>query len=379
MRWYPICPEIFGNTQEYLELLNCWALHTTEAEDSKTCESRISGQWLCLMCVFMLRVFALYMWVNWKLNFRTMHHVPAAILKAYPSGALSLKTSKTNMGESLHINAKKYDVYIKPFLINDFVLLPCCLALPAGNGWPRRSLFSPVFAPDLGTAILSLFFSSVSLLLLHCFAPDLGIIIPSLFFSFVSSFLLFCIGTSIPLLFFSPKVLKAFSPQTFLAVYVLRPLFYPRAWHCNLLFFCSSFLFHSRCFLFLFLHYTHFLDNKQHVESMVEVYIFVTATLIFCISYFLLNKQHVECMVEVYMWAMKYRVAEISGILPIFQRILDSCQNRNIFSEYKSTEAGWKNKHCKYKNSEISSTSCSLVVLGSFTISLWSLILPHKD
>ena len=54
-------PEIFGNTQEYLELLNCWALHTTEAEDSKTCESRISGQWLCLMCVFMLRVFALYM------------------------------------------------------------------------------------------------------------------------------------------------------------------------------------------------------------------------------------------------------------------------------------------------------------------------------
>ena len=41
----------------------------------------------------------------------------------------------------------------------------------------------------------------------------------------------------------------------------------------------------------------------------------------------------VECMVEVYMWAMKYRVAEISGILPIFHRILDSCQNRNNFSE----------------------------------------------
>ena len=147
------------------------------------------------------------------------------------------------MGESLHINTKKNDVYIKPFLINDFVLLPCCLALPAGNGWPRRSLFSPVFAQDLGTAILSLFFSSVSLLLLHCFAPDLGIVILSLFFSFVSSFLLFCIGTSIPLLFFSPEVLKAFSPQTLLAVYVLRPRFYPRAWHCHLLFFVLLFYF----------------------------------------------------------------------------------------------------------------------------------------
>ena len=79
------------------------------------------------------------------------------------------------------------------------------------------------------------------------------------------------------------------------------------------------------------------------------------------------------------MWAMKYRVAEISGILPIFHRILDSCQNRNNFSEYKSTEAGQKNKQCIKNHSEISSTSCSVVVLGSFTISLWSLILPHKD
>ena len=107
------------------------------------------------------------------------------------------------------------------------LFLPKTLALPSFHCFSHlfHCYCLIVLTQDLGTAIPSLFFSSVSLLLLHCFAPDLGIVILSLFFSFVSSFLLFCIGTSIPLLFFSPEVLKAFSPQTLLSVYVLRPLF----------------------------------------------------------------------------------------------------------------------------------------------------------
>ena len=80
------------------------------------------------------------------------------------------------------------------------------------------------------------------------------------------------------------------------------------------------------------------------------------------------------------MWAMKYRVAEISGILPIFHRILDSCQNRNNFSEYKSTVAGRKTSNAnKIIPKLVPPLALTVVVLGSFTISLWSLILPHKD
>ena len=67
----------------------------------------------------------------------------------------------------------------------------------------------------------------------------------------------------------------------------------------SVLFFCYSFLFHSCCFLFLCSQKTHFWDNKEHLECIVEVYIFLLFRY-FLYFVFPFNKQHVECMAEVY-------------------------------------------------------------------------------
>ena len=84
---------------------------------------------------------------------------------------------------------------IQPFLINDPVLPPCCLALPPGNGWPRRSLFSPLFIlGTLGTPSSFFFFGS-QLYLRH----DELIQFSSLF--------IFTLGTPFQLFLFSPGFL----------------------------------------------------------------------------------------------------------------------------------------------------------------------------
>ena len=115
---------------------------------------------------------------------------------------------------------------IQPFLINDPVLPPCCLALPPGNGWPRRSLFSPLFIlGTLGTPSSFFFFGS-QLYLRH----DELIQFSSLF--------IFTLGTPLPSQP-TPSFLPCFSVSSLAVNYIedmiswfwFRLFLYTHPWH----------------------------------------------------------------------------------------------------------------------------------------------------